>query len=118
MPKHPHHKETRVNNGPEDGIERTARRDDPVSTNKCPDCNYRLEAHAEISAPLSHAVPRAGDVSICFSCGCLLRFDSPEDMHKLTGEEFRALPIDLQIHILFIRDQLRILNMRRHETEN
>lgn len=58
-------------------------------SNKCPSCEKKLNAATAVFFP--KVKPRDGDLSVCFYCGQLLRFDSVGILHKLEPEELKLL---------------------------
>lgn len=44
----------------------------PTSSQPCPSCTYELSADTGIEDP--SRLPKNGDFSLCFNCGCLLQY--------------------------------------------
>lgn len=61
-------------------------------TNKhafCPTCGYHLDA--AICMSKDNALPKAGDLSICFRCGTLLEFEEGYFVHELSDKMIQYL---------------------------
>ena len=53
--------------------------------NKCPHCDHRLDGASSVA---KDAVPKVGDISICFYCGGLVTFGIGLVLEKMDEVEF------------------------------
>lgn len=85
---------------------------------ECPICSYRIDAHTPTKeADDGIYEPRPGDLSICFKCGNLNKFDgsmnlvvfNDEDKERMENEDPETLKEALRI-ALKVRDRNRNVN--------
>jgi hypothetical protein len=60
-----------------------------MNTFECPSCKKQLDASTTVGG--GSDAPKAGDLSICFSCGAWLRFTGPLSVVCLLADEFHEL---------------------------
>lgn len=77
----------------------------------CPVCEKKIDA---VTRPDENgAVPSPGDISICFYCATVSRFDDNLKLEQLTNEQFAELPEEVRVSVRKMRDNLLDFNIKR-----
>lgn len=58
---------------------------------KCRSCGHNLSKHTTVNEDPKGAKPSENDLSVCFGCGALSKFDEQLNLVPLTPEELIAL---------------------------
>lgn len=56
---------------------------------KCPKCGKTLNSATSVDDP--NAIPKEGDLSVCFGCGTLLEYEEGWFVHELPAETLEKL---------------------------
>ena len=79
----------------------------------CPVCNERLDGATVIDH--SHAIPRPGDITVCFGCASFLTYQPNMDLRLLT--ELEVYGLDTHAKALMIEMRKRIREYRTNGTK-
>jgi hypothetical protein len=75
----------------------------PLPGVRCPQCGELADAYTSMCNP-DHT-PDEGDVSMCWSCGQILRFNGDLSLRKITEDELRAIPAGMRLLLLRLSDE-------------
>lgn len=77
-----------------------------IKLSNCPTCDKKLDA---VSAEDGVESPQPGDITVCFYCGEILKFSNDMILEKLPQELFDSFEKDFKEEILFIQEQIRMM---------
>jgi len=63
----------------------------------CPNCGKVIDCHQCVTPWTEDIKPKAGDVTICIGCRCVLEFDSTENLRTVSVEKMGEFSPELQI---------------------
>jgi hypothetical protein len=76
----------------------------------CPCCKKELDAATSINE--KDALPSPGNLSICFYCATVSRFDKDLKLEELTTEQFAKFPEEFKINVRNIREKILEFNIK------
>jgi hypothetical protein len=78
----------------------------------CPNCGEKLDAATSVTD--KNAIPKEGDIGICFKCGTLLEYEEGFFVHELSQKSLDAIKlIDENLYITLVNTQTTVKLFRR-----
>lgn len=81
------------------------------TASRCPGCRQILNGSVDHQG---RGAPRPGDLTICASCGEILRFGHTLSLHQVTAEEIRRLSPETAKELLDAKRRFQLSTPRRH----
>jgi hypothetical protein len=76
-----------------------------VITDPCPNCGYEIHMHSNTKEDESGPAPN--NLSLCYQCLTLIKFDNDLKLVKLTEDEYKQIPVETLSEVKLLIQQIQ-----------
>lgn len=82
-----------------------------MANNRCPSCDYPLDA---ATAPSDETIqPKPGDLSVCIACGAFATFTQDLNLQTFPDEKILDLPDEMRMELVRARKMVLTTSTRK-----